>query len=51
MLGTAGGVIGFGQLYDRYGSYDVALAIAALLLVPAIIAYLFLPNHKKGVIL
>ena len=50
MLGAAAGVIGFGQLFDRYGSYDMAFAIAVLLLVPAVISYLVLPNHKKGVI-
>lgn len=48
MLGTATGIIGFGQLFDIYGSYDVALAIAGLLLVPAVGAYLALPTRDEA---
>lgn len=40
MTGTAIGIIGFGQLYDRLGSYDVVLMIGAGILV--IVAGLYL---------
>lgn len=50
MVGTAAGVIGFGQLFDRYHSYDLALVAASVLLLPAIVAYLILPSHSKGAI-
>mgnify|MGYP001501873154 CR=1 FL=1 len=50
VIGTAAGIVGFGQLFDIYGSYDLALYAAAGLLVPAIIAYLVLPTHPKGAI-
>lgn len=47
MVGTAAGVIGFGQLFDKYGSYDVALVAAGVLLIPAVAAYLLLPIRTK----
>lgn len=40
MTGTAIGIIGFGQLYDRQGSYDVVLLIGAAMLV--VVAGLYL---------
>lgn len=46
MIGTAAGVIGFGQLFDQYGSYDIALVAAAVLLLPALMAYLLLPRQS-----
>lgn len=46
MLGTAAGIVGFGQLFDIYGSYDVPLVVAGLLLAPAIGAYLALPAGR-----
>jgi predicted MFS family arabinose efflux permease len=47
MIGTAAGVIGFGQLFDAYGSYDIALVAAGVLLIPAVAAYLLLPIRTK----
>jgi predicted MFS family arabinose efflux permease len=46
MLGTAVGIVGFGQLFDIHGSYDIPLVVASLLLVPAIGAYLTLPAGR-----
>lgn len=47
MVGTAVGVIGFGQLFDQYGSYNIALFAAAVLLQPALMAYLSLPRQSS----
>ncbi|MGL4543153.1 MAG: hypothetical protein ACRCUI_11645, partial [Polymorphobacter sp.] len=44
LLGTAGGVVGFGRLYDYSQNYDLALAGAAAMLAAAAITYLFLPK-------
>lgn len=46
MIGTAMGVVGFGQLFDKFSSYDMALFGAAILLVPALLAYLTLPKPQ-----
>jgi predicted MFS family arabinose efflux permease len=46
LLGTAGGVVGFGRLYDYSQNYDIALAGAAGMLAAAAITYLFLPKPK-----
>ena len=46
MIGTALGVVGFGQLFDLSASYDLALVGAAVLLVPAFFAYLTLPRPR-----
>jgi MFS family permease len=45
MAGTVVGIIGFGQLFDVFGSYDVALIGAGLLLMPAVFAYLIIPHR------
>jgi len=45
MAGTVVGILGFGQLFDVFGSYDVALIGAGLLLMPAVFAYLMIPHR------
>lgn len=46
LLGTAGGVVGFGRLYDYSQSYDIALAGAALMLAGAAVTYMLLPKIR-----
>lgn len=49
LLGTAAGVLGFGQLYDATQSYDVALTVAAGLLLVVASSYLMIPRlHRRA---
>lgn len=45
LLGTALGIVGFGQLYDATQSYDLALTIAAGVIAIAFIGYLAIPHQ------
>jgi MFS family permease len=42
MLATAVGVVGFGQLYDRSGSYDSAIVGSAVLFFLSAVLYVML---------
>jgi predicted MFS family arabinose efflux permease len=46
LLGTAGGVVGFGRLYDYSQNYDIALVGAAVMLAGAAFTYLLLPRIR-----
>ena len=46
LIGTAAGVLSFGQIFDRTGNYDAALVGAAVLLAAACLLYFFLPSVR-----
>lgn len=48
ILGTAVGIVGFGMLYDATQSYDLALSIAAVVLVIAFAGYLSIPRQAHA---
>ena len=48
MLGTAVGVIGFGQLYDLFGGYDVVLTIGAAMLMLVAALYLLCDRSMRA---
>lgn len=47
LLGTALGVVGFGMLYDATLSYNLALGLAAAVLVLALAGYLSIPREGR----
>lgn len=48
MLGTAVGVIGFGQLYDIFGGYDAVLTIGAAMLMLVAALYLLCDKPMRA---
>jgi cyanate permease len=47
LIGTATGVIAFGRLYDATQSYDLALMIAAVMLLVVVGLYLALAGPMR----
>ncbi len=47
MLGTAMGLIGFGYIYDGFGSYDLAIGLSSMLMLVAAGIFLILHRYMR----
>ena len=47
LLGTGIGIVAFGMLYDKTQSYNLALIIAAFILIIPLVGYLIIPRSSK----